>query len=175
MVPFRSRLPMLAVLGLWLWAVGPAAAAPREELLQLVPEDVSLCLVVNNLREHADKLRNAPWLAGLQQTELGKTLLQAKEFQQLVKLDQDLQKFAKISWPELRDDIFGDCVVLAFHHAEKKENERGVLLLWARKPALLDQLIERGLEARDLGNVIVSGHSSRLGVVPDGWRRYSNY
>lgn len=140
---FRSRLPLLVMLGVWLWSELPAAAAPREELLQLVPEDVSLCLVVNNLRAHSDKLRTVPWLTGLRQTSLGKALLQAPELQQLVKLDQDLRQFAEIGWSELRDEIFGDCVVLAFHHAEKKENERGVLMLWAKNPALLDKLIQR--------------------------------
>ena len=38
-----------------------ARAAPRDELLRLVPDDVAFCLVVQDLRGHAEALSASPF------------------------------------------------------------------------------------------------------------------
>lgn len=140
----RSRLPVLVALSLWLGWSAASPAAPRDELLPLVPDDISLCLVVNNLREHTEALNKAPWLAKLKNTTLGKELLQSPELDKLRKLDQDLQLIAKVGWQRVQNDILGDCVVFAFRHSNqgKPQDERGLMLLWARDPDLLGSLID---------------------------------
>lgn len=142
--PGLSRCFLLtAFLAALLPAVGQAA--PRDELLRLVPEDVGLCLVVDHLRDHVQAWQKLPWLQRLRQSAIGQRALQAPELQKLLQVDAELQRHLQLSWPQLRDDILGDCAVLAFQHAHtgKAEDDRGLVLVWVRKPDLLARVLDR--------------------------------
>jgi hypothetical protein len=125
----------------------PTAAqeTPRDQLLRLVPDDVGVCLVINDLRGHSDKLARSPWIKMVRQSPLGKALADAPELRKLFKLEEHLKKSLHITWPQLRDGILGDAVVLAYRPGPpgKPELEQGMLLLHAPDKTLLAKLIER--------------------------------
>jgi hypothetical protein len=126
----------------WLGTSAPAAT-PREDLLQLVPNDVAFCAVVGDLREHARKLRNSPWVKALRESPLGKKVAQSPEARKLASLETQVQKHLQVGLAELRDDIFGDAVVFAYKPGppDKPKREGGLVLLWARNAGLLAKVV----------------------------------
>lgn len=160
----RIRLsPLVACLAVLLGSAPrcPAQAPlPAEELLRYVPKDFSLCLVVNDLRGYAAKWGNSPFMNALKESSLGHALLDAPEFKDLVKFQQDLHKHFDIDWPTLRDEVIGDAVVYAYRPG-KADDEQGMLLMHAHKPDILGKLLDnlnkaqtasgelKALEARD--------------------------
>jgi hypothetical protein len=135
----------LAILPLLL--AGPAFGqepAAHDRLLQLVPEDTGVCLVVNHLRESSAKVADG-WLRALKSSWIGETVTASREFQQMLKFRTDLENLLKVSWGQLRDDIFGDAIVFAYRPPTRGQtrHEEGIVLLWARDPDLLGQVIRR--------------------------------
>src|SRR5215472_11721207 len=61
-------------------------AAPRDDLLRLVPDDVGFCLVISDLRTHTDKLHDTPWIKAVRQSRLGQALVAAPELLKLAKI-----------------------------------------------------------------------------------------
>ena len=114
-----------ALVGLCL--VPPARAAdPAEELLRFVPPDVSFCLVIRDLRGHTEALTASPFGEALGSSPLGLALKATPEWQQLARADQLLQKYFQISSTQLRDDIFGDAVVLAYRAGPPGKPDEGL-------------------------------------------------
>jgi hypothetical protein len=136
-----------------LTALGGAlrADSPRDALLRLVPDDVSLCLVVNDLRGHAQRLEAAPWFKRALASPLGKLVAASPEWRQLSRTEDEIKRHLGISAPQLRDDILGDAVVLAYRHAPpgKPDQEQGLLLLRARDAELLAKVVERLNQAQE--------------------------
>src|SRR5262245_5318715 len=134
-------LSFVAVLAL----ATPVSAAPREELLRFVPEDVGFCLVVQDLRGHAAALADSEFFRHLRQSALGQAIVQDPEFLKLGEFEKVLEKHLGLSWAQLRDDVLGDAVVLADRPGPpgKPEQEQGLLLLRARDARLLADFIDR--------------------------------
>ncbi len=145
------RLSLLALV--WLAAVSGISAqtAPyRHDLLQLLPDDFAVCVVLHDLRGHAARWEQADWLKRFRQTPVGKSLLDAPEMKQIEHLQSELKKHFDLDWPTLRDDILGDTLVLAYTPGPKAkpEDERGLFLLHVRKPERLLRLIDKLNEAQ---------------------------
>jgi hypothetical protein len=143
---FAHRSAVLpALFALFLSGVSPAAAAPRDELLRLVPEDVGFCLVVQDLRGHLERLQASPFLDSFRKSPLGKELHTAEETRKLLTLAESLQKQLDLDFERLRDEVFGDAVVLADHPgtANKAADKYDLLLIRARDPQLLADLIAK--------------------------------
>ena len=162
------RSPFLLALLLPLATSFPAEAqTPRAELVRLVPDDVAFCLVIGDLRTHHEKFLRTPWLKRFSKSPLGKALREAPERLQLAKLKGALEKGLGVTWAQLRDDILGDAIVLAYRPGPpgKPDLEEGVFLLWARKPALLATVIDRlnrhQKEAGELKEVQARKHAGR--------------
>jgi hypothetical protein len=129
-----------AVLGL------PAAvAAADEDLLRLVPDDVGFCLVIRDLRGQSAAVAESPFARQFRASAFGQRILAAPEMKKLTEADAALRKNLDISWAELRDDILGDRLVLAYRPGPpgKPEQEQGLFLTRARDAKRLSQLIER--------------------------------
>src|SRR5262249_29409663 len=135
--------PIACCLAAWLALPSRAATPPpRENLLQLVPNDVGFCMVVSDLREHSKQLRDAPWVKALRESPLGRKIAQSPEAKKLKELENQLLEKLGVGLDRLRDDILGDAVVFAYWPGPpgKPKEERGVILLWARDPKLLAQV-----------------------------------
>src|SRR6266851_1304220 len=121
------------------------AATPREELLRYVPEDVAFCLVVQDLRGHSADLASSPFVKSLKDTPIGVGLAASPDLEKLFDADKFLKATLKVDAEKLRDEILGDALVFAYRPgpADKPEAEQGLMLLRARDPKLLAELIDR--------------------------------
>jgi hypothetical protein len=145
--PARPRLPGAAwTLGLLLALAAPAAAAPRDELLRLVPNDVGFCLLLQDLRGHAAALQNSPFIEQVRNSPVGRALRNAQELTRLDAIEANvLRAHLDTDWTRLREDILGDALVLAYKPgpAGKPDEEQGLVLVRARAAKPLADLIAR--------------------------------
>jgi hypothetical protein len=137
-----SRLALVAAL-----AVVPAVAraAPRDELLCLVPDDVAFCLVVQDLRGHARTLGASPFAEALRKSPFAAAFKESDEFKKLTQIDADLRKQLGLDAAGIADRLLGDAFVLAYraNPPGKTEQDQGLFLLRARDAATLADFVER--------------------------------
>lgn len=142
---FLLRRVLLAGLSLagMLLSTLPLAAAPRDEILRLVPADSGFCLLLQDLRTHSDHLASSPFAAQFAKSNIGIALAGSPELSKISNFERDLQKHFGISAAKLNEEIYGDAVAFAYRPAPdgKQENEEGVFLLRARDKDLLAKLI----------------------------------
>jgi hypothetical protein len=141
MFRFSFLLPSLCSLCL----CGSISASPRDELLRLVPDDAGFCVVVRDLRDQLGRLARSPFAAQVAASPFGQSFAGSPELKKLAEFDRQLQAALNLSWAQLRDDVLGDAVVLAYTPGPpgKPEQERGLLLVHARRPDLLAGLFDR--------------------------------
>jgi hypothetical protein len=150
-MPQFARIRLRSVVGILLGAVIVAqataarAASPRDELLRLVPEDVGFCLVIQDLRGQLDSFLNSRFYERFRSSPLYRTLRHGPDADQFVAAQKQLLEALHTSWPELRDEIFGDAVVISYRPAlgKDKKPEQGLILVRARKADLLRELVNR--------------------------------
>ena len=127
------------------WALPLRADTPREQLLRYVPEKVGFCLVLNDLRSQSDALFESPFVQQFLQSPLGKALALSDEIKQLSNTEADIKSQLGVDWKQLREEIFGEAVVLAYRPGPpgKPEQEQGLILVQARNAKLLAKLIDQ--------------------------------
>jgi hypothetical protein len=133
-----------------------AASTPRDGLLRLVPADVGFCLVIRDLRGHGTALTHSPFVKAFPGTGVGSKVAHSEEVRKLSTVEQLLQSCFEVNAEQLRDEILGDELVLAYRPGPpgKPEQEQGLLLLRARNPQLLARLVERLNQlAKDSGSL----------------------
>src|SRR5579871_2255684 len=122
-----------------------ALAAPRDELLRLVPGDTGFCVALTDLRGQLARLESSPFAARLAASRFGVAFRAAPEAQKLIGLEKRLSEAIGLTSAQLRDDVFGDAVVFAYVPGppDHPEREQGLFLLWARQPERLSVLIDK--------------------------------
>jgi hypothetical protein len=140
---FGSLFPSL--IAFFALAAPLSAATPRTELLRLVPEDVGFCLVIEDLREHGTALVNSPFVKQVLTSTVGSKVIHAEEAQKLSFIDKFLEGTFHLTASQLRDEILGDALVLAYRPgpAQQPDQEEGLFLIRARNPKLLAELVDR--------------------------------
>lgn len=121
-----------------------AQSSPARDLLRLVPhEEIGVCVLVPNLRENIQRLQSSAWLERLEAEPFAQGLLRNNPH--WARIEAELNKHLQIKWSELRDEILGDAVVLAYRPRPPGEGEReqGLFLLHARSAERLARLVER--------------------------------
>ena len=156
----------------FLLAAAPCAfaqsAAFRDDLLQLLPDDFAVCIVMNDLQGHAARWEKSDWLKQFHQSAIGKSVFDAPEWKQFEHWQAEVKKHLHLDWPTLRDDILGDTLVLSYNPGPKDtpDDERGLILLHVRKPDTLrkfiDTLNEGQLKSRELKSLteLTCGHTT---------------
>jgi hypothetical protein len=145
-IPQFRRHTGLLTLALTAALAAPArGAAPRDELLRFVPEDVAFCLLVQDLRGHAEALRTSPFVAQFRESPAGTALENSPELKKLAQVQKDLQKHLGVDWEQVRDDILGDALAFAYRPGppDRQEDEQGLFLLRARSAKALAGLVDR--------------------------------
>ena len=134
------RLLSLALVALPVSAV----AAPRDDLLRVVPDDYTFCVVVQNLRDQA-KAGDSSFLPALAKSPIFKLLQQTPEAQKVQHVVETILKDLGITEAQLRDDLLGDALVFAYRKGPpgQPDAEDGVILLHARDEKLLARLVDR--------------------------------
>src|SRR5437868_6606182 len=112
----------------------PVAASPRDELLRLVPADVGFCLVIEDLRGHGTALLESPFFQQFRVSATATKLIESPETKKLSKIDEFLKHNLELTSTELRDEIIGDELVIAYRPGPpaKPEQEDGLFMLQAR-------------------------------------------
>jgi hypothetical protein len=177
----RYALPLLGLLAVAL----PLSAAPRDELLRLVPGDVGFCLVVQDLRTHSTNLLESPFAEQFRKSPLAEAMTVSVEYKDAVKklseVETHIKKEFGVDSAQLRDEIYGDAIVLAYRPAPdgKPDGDEGVLLLRARNAVLLAKLVQKlnevqkkSGELKQLDELKHEGSSYFLRVEGNGQRHF---
>ena len=119
---------------------------PADALLRLVPADAAVVITVENLRDHANAFLKSRFAADLQQLPAVKEWLASEKFRHFENSRAQIETMLDANLTDLRDDLLGDAVVIALHLPSGAPAEasqaRGLLLLKARDPALLNRVID---------------------------------
>jgi hypothetical protein len=143
------------------------AASPADELLRFVPIDVTFCAVARDLRGHSANLLASPFWREFKKTNLAVTLARSAELAQVEKAEKFFENHLGLSFAQLRDDILGDAVVLAYRSGPpgKPEQEQGLLLVRARTAQALSNLVEKVNKAqKDSGELKELAEREHRGV-----------
>lgn len=129
---------------LFLAAAPLPAASPRDELLRFVPDDVGLCMVLQDLRGHTARVLSSPFVAGLRASPVGAALRQNKGAADLAQVEAKLRAQFGLDWGRLRDDVLGEAVVFAYRPGPpgRPEQDRSLVLVRARDAKVLAELVE---------------------------------
>jgi hypothetical protein len=165
-------LPVVACVALVVatFASSSLSAAPRDELLGLVPDDMMFCIVLQDLREHAARLdKDDSFLAAVKRMPFARAQLESPEFKKLLDVQKHILGELKITADQLRDDLLGDAVVFAYKQgkADRPEQEQALLLVKARDGKLLATVVERINQLQ-----IKTGELKELRTVQHGKREY---
>jgi hypothetical protein len=158
----------------------PGQSADR--LLRLVPPDVAVVVTVEGLRDQV-RLFNSSHLAGeMTQVPAVKSWLEAERFKQFDRSRAQIEAFLGSSITEIRDEIFGDAVLLAIRLPADGPAEpgqaSGLILLQARDQNLLKRVVrvintaqqESGELAR-IGAIERNGTTYHVREFPEGTNR----
>jgi hypothetical protein len=124
----------------------PAArAAPRDELLRLVPDDVAFCLTVQDLRGHTEALTASPFADALRKSPLWAALKGSDELKKLEQFDAELRRQLGLGLAAVADKLLGDAFVLAYraNPPGKTHEDQGLFLLRARDADVLADFVAR--------------------------------
>lgn len=159
----------LAVLLLFLpCAVADGPPSPRDELLRFVPEDVTVCCVLQGLRDHAKALADSPFVEQIRKLGLGAKLRESPELEKLDALEKKLKKDVGIDWDTIRNELLGDAIAFAYKKpAARTDPEQGLILLRARSARALADLVERLNKAQK-----DKGELTELEEIPYGSAKY---
>jgi hypothetical protein len=121
------------------------AAPPADELLRLTPRDVTFVVVVKDLRTHSAAIREGPFAEILSKSKLFQALLAKPEIKHLDAVTEQISRTLHTDWTQVRDDLIGDAVVLAYRGVApgSPDKESGLLLTWTRNAEFATQIIER--------------------------------
>jgi len=126
-------------------AVRASAESPRDELLRMVPDDAGFCLLVDDIRGHAARLADSPFVRQFHESPMG-ALLNADPDWQLLKAGREkVEAVLGLDWTKFRDDLLGDAVVFAYRPSAPADPPRDqvLILLRARDQEALAKLVER--------------------------------
>lgn len=126
-----------------LWGMASHAQAKgREAIFRLTPCNTAAVLILDDLAEHWDRLIPSPFARKWSETKLAKAIRTSPEFAQLAGVTLWLPFAVGATFDELRNDLFGDCVVFAYHATGAEQREWGALLVKPRKPETLRRVFD---------------------------------
>jgi len=121
----------------------PAASAD-DALLKLVPADAGLILTVDNFRDRSRAILETRIAQEFQRLPAFSAWLDSPNVRRFDASREKIEDFFQASFREIGDEIFGDSVALALiAPSNSPADARGLLVLRARDPKLLNRLIDR--------------------------------
>jgi len=157
----------LAVILILFTLASRVQASPRDELLRLVPESMTLCVVVQDVRERFQEIRDDSFLKRLSQVPFIKVQFDSPEFLKLIQTKQKVLTDLGITTEQLKNDLLGDAIVFAYRHVPEgsPRTEEGLFLVWARDQKLLvrvvDRINEQQKKSGELKDLIERKHRDR--------------
>ena len=163
----RIRMSLLGILALCL-GMSARGESPAEELLGLVPADAGLTVAVEDLSGHLRTFLDSPLAEGLARLPAVRGWLASDGGRRFVRARKDIESALKVDAARVRDDLFGEAVVLALHlpPGEPQDRARGLLLTRVRDRALLLRMIALANDAERKAGALIDladhprGHDS---------------
>ena len=120
-------------------------AGPADDLLKLVPPDAGATIAVEDLKGTTQSFLDSPLVADLQRLPSVRGWMNSGKFGAFRSAMDAVEKGLGESAATLRDNLFGEALVLSLHVPATKpiEAARGLLLIRVPDRALLDRLIPR--------------------------------
>lgn len=143
MTSLRTRFAAALALLVALNASPARGKEAVDTLVRLLPGEPALCVVIEDLRGHAEKLRDKNVASALFDTPLAHLLPQGLNRETLAEVERILQTHVQATLKEIVDDVLGDAVVLAYWPARDNEPERSVILARTRNPERAATLLNR--------------------------------
>ena len=158
-------------------------AGPADDLLRLVPRDAGATLVLENLRGNAASFFASPLARGLNDLPAVAAWKRSDAFRKFVRSRGEIEAALGADLKTLRDDLFGEAVVLALQPGPGGDPTaaRGLLLTKVSDRALLDRFVKLANETETNGGNLVrverierggmtySHREFRAGTKPDEW------
>ena len=144
----RSIMQRFALAALLLLNLVPPGVvrgdAPADDVLALVPPDAGAILVVTSLRDRIPEIVSSPIVQAFRSLPTVQKWQQSDKFADILKGRDEIEKSLGIDLATIRDDLIGDCVVLAVHLPAGRPTEEvsGLLLSHVRDRQALNRLIE---------------------------------
>jgi hypothetical protein len=120
------------------------AGSPTNELLRLVPNDITFTVVVQEMGKKAKSFDESPFWKEFEKLPLGKLLVDAQDPESAKQVEQLLKDFG-LTPEQLILDLLGDAVVIAYRDGtDAKELEPQMLfMLHVRDPKLLQGVMDK--------------------------------
>ena len=119
------------------------ATSPTDQILRLVPGDMAFCLIVEDVAGHYQQLLSSPLRRRVAEQPAVQEWQARPEFKKLLAIRSVLPFHFGIALDQLRDDILGQSVVLAFRPADGAgQREAGIVFCCAKNQETLASLIE---------------------------------
>jgi hypothetical protein len=126
-------------------AEGADSPGPADELLRLVPPDATAVLTVEGLRDQVRQIGASRLVADLRDLPVVRVWHESEKYRNLKHSCSEIEATLGVKLSDLRDELLGDAVVLVLRldpdAPPDPSRARGLLLLRARDPALLERLI----------------------------------
>jgi hypothetical protein len=145
-IPSQAIFVIVALLGIP--RALPAEELPRvsRELLRLVPPRACVILTVDDLRGQVRELMASRFMADLQALPVVKAWFESEKYRELESSRDRIEEAFRTSLTEIRDKVLGDAVLFALdvppEAVADPSKARGLLILKASDPALLQRLID---------------------------------
>ena len=135
-------------------------------MLHLVPEDGTITVVLRGLREKSAK--EGSFAGRFERLPILARIKESPEVKPFIDGVQSILRELKVTPGQLRDDVLGDLVILSFRQGSgEKDEDQGLMLLYARDEQLLGKLIDRLNELQ-----IKSGEVAAIEEVASGEQKY---
>lgn len=119
-----------------------SAASPADELLVSVPADMAGCILIEDIAGHYQSLAGSKSYQNASESTIVKSWQASAEYRAMLQAQLLLPIYFGTSLAELRDQIFGDAVVMAFRPGRTPDEEPvGVLMVRARDEKFLTRLV----------------------------------
>lgn len=119
------------------------AGGPSDELLALVPADAAVVLVVEDFRDRSREILSSPLYTRLAGLPAVREWLKSAKAAELIKARAEIEAGLGMTLERLRDDLLGDCVVLALSipAGARADEPAGLLMSRVRDRVALETLI----------------------------------
>ncbi|MGP0064573.1 MAG: hypothetical protein ACLQGP_13370 [Isosphaeraceae bacterium] len=137
---------LLSIVGLSRVEAGDSGRV-ADELLRLVPADATVVVTVEGLRDQFRTLAASRLASNLRQLPAVRAWFESEPYRNLERSRVDIESGLGVKLADLRDDLVGDAAVLVLRldpdALPDPRQARGMLMLRARDPELLDRVIAR--------------------------------
>lgn len=158
----RARSAAWTALFFFAPALDACAGESARDLFRYAPEDAAVVVSCENLRERLPKALAESFVQKLLrlpdvQSKLGRAHLKD--------LERKLEQECGVSWNVLRDEIFGDDVLIASDLGSAGPRQANLIVLRARDPKSLARLLETtSASARKHGKIVAESERKHAGV-----------